>query len=71
MSKERSRGPTVEQIATREQRLRDVEAARNSPIFGPYFPLVEANVLKNSTIVIPVRAARRRPTQRNDRAPSG
>ena len=53
MSKEKSGGPTPEQIAGREERLREVEAARNSPIFGPYFRLAEANVLANSTHVEP------------------
>ena len=45
----------IAQAPIREARLRDVEAARRSPIFGPYFPLIEANVLQNSTIIVPVR----------------
>lgn len=48
----------IERAAIREARLRDVEAALQSPIFAPYFPLIEANVLQNSTLIVPVRPSK-------------
>jgi hypothetical protein len=59
MPEVKRRRPTQEQIAaTREQRLRDAEAAMNSPIFAWAYPVIKKNVPKDSTIVIPVREPR-------------